>query len=119
MNYTELLSNYIEKSRLSHREISRRCKELGKSVSQAYISQLVRGDVPPASDEVNEVIAKVIDANIDELYIASYLEKMPDNIRNFFIEKKHDVNDQKLLDMFHKLDNTKQKIILDLLSNFK
>ncbi|WP_407270002.1 helix-turn-helix domain-containing protein [Radiobacillus sp. PE A8.2] len=77
MNYYELLNQYISKSGLSHRELSRRCKELGKSVSQAYISQLVRGDVPPPSEDVNKIIATVVNGDSEKLNWFGYIEKAP------------------------------------------
>lgn len=81
MKYHQLLRQYIEKSGLSHREISRRCKEKGTPISQAYISQLAKGDVPPASDEVNRMLAAVTGGDPDALIIAGYKEKAPERIR--------------------------------------
>jgi len=81
MNYYQLLKQYIEQSGLSHREISRQCKERGTPVSQAYISQIVKGDVPPASDDVNRVLAAVTGGDPDGLIIAAYKEKAPARIR--------------------------------------
>ncbi|UFJ39879.1 hypothetical protein LOK74_17755 [Brevibacillus humidisoli] len=81
MNYYQLLKHYIEQSGLSHREISRQCKARGTPVSQAYISQIVKRDVPPASDEVNRVIATVTGGDPEALIIAAYKEKAPVQIR--------------------------------------
>lgn len=81
MKYHQLLKQYIENSGLSHREISRRCKEKGTPISQAYISQLAKGDVPPASDEVNRMLAVVTGGDPDALIIAGYREKAPERIR--------------------------------------
>ncbi|MFM1651769.1 LexA family protein [Brevibacillus sp. B_LB10_24] len=81
MNYYQLVREYIAASGLSHREISKQCKERGTSVSQAYISQIAKGDVPPASDEVNRAIAAVTGGDPDALIIAGYREKAPLVIR--------------------------------------
>jgi SOS-response transcriptional repressor LexA len=81
MNYYQLVREYIMASGLSHREISKQCKERGTSVSQAYISQIAKGAVPPASDEVNRAIAAVTGGDPEALIIAGYREKAPLVIR--------------------------------------
>ena len=81
MTYKELLDDYIKKSGLSHREISRRSKEKGMSVSQGYISQLVRGDVPPPSEEITKVLAEIVGGDPERLIWYAYVEKAPKEIQ--------------------------------------
>lgn len=57
---------------------------MGKSVSQGYISQLVRGETPPASDEVNTVIAEVTGGDAKKLSWAAFVEKAPEDIKSIF-----------------------------------
>jgi SOS-response transcriptional repressor LexA/transcriptional regulator with XRE-family HTH domain len=96
--YKDLLEYYIRGSGLSHREISRRCKDRGTSVSQAYISQLAKGDVPPPSEEVSRVLAEVTGGDADKLLMAAYMEKAPDEVKD--ILKKSENIDQLLKKIF-------------------
>lgn len=82
MSYKDLLKEYVQNSGMSHREISRKCKELGKPVSQAYISQLIKGDVPPPSEEVSRILAEVTNGDPDKLITTGYIEKSPLEVQN-------------------------------------
>lgn len=84
MSYSEMLSMMIERSGLTLKNIAEKCNELGVKIDQSYISKLKTGKLPPASDEVNEAIAKVCDYTMtEELLYEAYLEKAPDYIRAF------------------------------------
>ena len=84
MSYSEMLSKMIEESGLTLKVIAEKCNEFGVKIDQSYISKLKTGKLPPASDEVNEAIAKVCDSTmIEELLYEAYLEKAPDHIRAF------------------------------------
>jgi transcriptional regulator with XRE-family HTH domain len=82
--YHELLKKAVGESGWSMREISRRCKEKGVGLSQGYLSQLCRKEVPPASDKANtalgEVLSLVTDLKPEELIVASYREKIPSDV---------------------------------------
>lgn len=81
MKYNELLNECIQKKGLSHREISRRCKQAGTPVSQAYISQLVKGEVPPPSEDITKILAKVTDCDAEKLIWLGYIEKAPAEVQ--------------------------------------
>lgn len=80
VRYHDLLDKYISDSRLSLREIARRCHKKGLGIDHSYISKLKRNVMPPASDKVNEILANVLGADPDALLIAAYREKIPANI---------------------------------------
>ncbi len=82
MTYYQLLQKYIEESGLSHRAIARKTEELGKKVSQGYISQLVRGSAPAPSPEISELLAKVTGGDANKLIELGEYEKTPERIRN-------------------------------------
>jgi transcriptional regulator with XRE-family HTH domain len=84
MTYHEMLKVAVKESGWSMREIARRCTKNGVNVSQPYLSKLCTGEMAPASDKVNKVLGKVLSvvSNIseDDLIIAAYLEKIPEDI---------------------------------------
>lgn len=82
MKYAELLSSYINKSGLSLGEISLRLKSRGISADRSYISKLRNGVKPPASEELNVALAKVLGQGSDDLIIAAYIEKAPPLVKN-------------------------------------
>lgn len=47
MSYSEMLSQIIEESELSLRQISKRCADLDLNITPSYISQLKNGKLPP------------------------------------------------------------------------
>ena len=86
MNYAEMLSNMIDRSRLSLRQITRRCAELDLSITPSYISQLKNGKLPPPSPEVSMILAKACDSKEQsKLIFQGYLEKAPDVIKEYML----------------------------------
>ena len=84
MNYAEMLCNMIDKSRLSLRQITKRCADLDLSITPSYISQLKNGKLPPPSPEVSMVLAKACDSKEQsKLIFQGYLEKAPDVIKEY------------------------------------
>lgn len=81
MDYADLLSKYIEESKLSLGELSLRLKNKGISADRSYISKLKNGAKPPASEEINKALAEVTGGDMEELITAAYLEKAPENIK--------------------------------------
>ncbi|WP_168121926.1 hypothetical protein [Paenibacillus sp. HB172176] len=75
-NYRELLKSDIDSSGLSLREISRRCAVNDNPVSQAYISKLLKGDIPPASEHVTKAITDVTGGDAKKLIIAGQMERL-------------------------------------------
>lgn len=83
MQYRTLLKKYIDRSGLSLREISRRCKARNTPVSQAYISKLLNGDttlIP--SEEISRALAEITGGDPDKLVMTAYIEKAPESVRD-------------------------------------
>ncbi|MCL2436746.1 MAG: hypothetical protein FWD00_01770 [Clostridiales bacterium] len=84
MNYAQMLSNMIDKSRLSLRQITKRCADLGLSITPSYISQLKNGKLPPPTPEVSMILAKACDSKEQsKLIFQGYLEKAPEVIKEY------------------------------------
>ncbi|MGR6127893.1 hypothetical protein PPOLYM_03501 [Paenibacillus polymyxa] len=81
MKYSDLLKEYIKKSRLTLEEICSRLEKEGLSMSREHLSRLQNGKTPPTSDELNRAIAKVTGGDAEELIMAAYIEKAPDFVK--------------------------------------
>jgi SOS-response transcriptional repressor LexA len=77
MSYSKTLSQMIEKSGLTLKAIADHCNQMGVKIDQSYISKLKTGKLPPASDDVNEALAKVCGGDLEEFSYEAYLEKAP------------------------------------------
>lgn len=80
MNYSEMLKVAIKNSRLSLHEISCELKELGFSADKTYLSKLQNGRIPPASNKLNEALARILQVDALDLKVAAYREKIPKEI---------------------------------------
>ncbi|WP_312145551.1 XRE family transcriptional regulator [Lysinibacillus capsici] len=80
MIYSELLKSAINNSRLSLNEISQELKESGFSADKTYLSKLQNGRIPPASNKLNEALAKILHIDALELKVAAYREKIPQDV---------------------------------------
>lgn len=86
MSYSQMLSEIIEESGLSLRQISRRCSDLELNITPSYISQLKNGKLPPPSEEVSLVLAKVCGSkNQAKLVFQGYIEKAPQLVREYML----------------------------------
>lgn len=87
LNYYELLSEMVEKSNLTLKEIAYKCGDLGVKVNPSYISKLKSGKQPPASEDVNRAIAEAcgFKDKIEDLLFESYKEKAPNSINNLLM----------------------------------
>lgn len=84
MNYSQLLDKAIVESGLSLRQIEKRCKDMGLSITPSYISQLKNGKLPPPRPEVTEVLVKVLQARDEtQLIFQSYFDKAPEIIKEY------------------------------------
>lgn len=77
MSYQEMIKRAITNSGKSLSFISRKCFEEGVDVSPSYLSKLQGGKMSPASDKVNNVLAKVLNIDSEKLLVAAYKEKVP------------------------------------------
>ncbi len=75
--YFHLLSHHIQQSGLTLRQIAKRCRDLHHSIDPSYISKLQTGQLPPPSEEVSQTLAKVLNADAEELIYLGYIEKAP------------------------------------------
>ncbi|MED1790343.1 S24 family peptidase [Brevibacillus laterosporus] len=81
MTYAEILSSYIEKSGLSLSQISNALKDKGFATDKGYISKLQNNKIPPAGEELSKALAQVTGGDSEQLIIAGYIEKAPEEIR--------------------------------------
>lgn len=86
MGYKETLSQMVEKSGLTLREIADRCRAKGVNIDPSYISKLQTGKQAAASEKISRVLADVCGEKPDNLIFEGYLEKAPKIIRDF-VEK--------------------------------
>lgn len=85
MNYTELLNKLINESGMQQKEILERCKEMGETVTQSYLSNLKSINGKTASEKVSKVIAKACNAKYEDiLTVQAYIDKAPKPILDFF-----------------------------------
>jgi hypothetical protein len=85
LNYADLLSSYISKSNMSLTQITDALKEKGYSSHKGYISKLQNGKLPPAGDDLNRALAEVTGGDPQKLIWAAHLEKIPKDMKEFFI----------------------------------
>lgn len=83
MSYSEVLKKAIIDSKLSHIEISERCKKIGESIVPSYISKLVNGKMPPPSDKISLVLAEALGIDSKRLTLEAYLDKAPAEVIDF------------------------------------
>lgn len=81
MRYNELLSQYIDNSSLSLGEISLRLAKKNIDISRSYISKLKNGVKPPASEEISRALAEITGGDPEQLIMAGYIEKAPEEIQ--------------------------------------
>lgn len=84
MPYYKILKKVIAERNLTHKEIAKKCCEMGTNLTASYISKLVNNKMPAPSDKISRTIAKV--CNIDErlLVIEGYIDKAPKEILEMF-----------------------------------
>lgn len=74
--YAELLSKYIENSKLSLGEISLKLASKNIKVDRSYISKLKNGNKPPASEELTRALAEITGGDVNKLIIAGQMERL-------------------------------------------
>ncbi|WP_282938983.1 hypothetical protein [Paenibacillus sp. RC67] len=81
MKYHELLSRYIEESKLSLGELVLRLKNHDIEITKSYISKLKNGNKPPASEDITRALAEAAGGDPDALVMAAYIDKAPTEVR--------------------------------------
>ncbi|MGG1639915.1 S24 family peptidase [Paenibacillus sp. NRS-1782] len=85
MNYSELLSQYIEQSGLTIADLAKKMNERGVKIERSYISMLKNNKTKnPASEEINIALAEVTGGDKDKLLMAAFLDKAPEKLKNTF-----------------------------------
>lgn len=82
MSYKNVLSEMVEKSGLTLREIAEKCKEYHVKIDPSYISKLQTGKQSPASEDINIALAKVCAGDPEYLLFEAYMEKAPKVIKD-------------------------------------
>lgn len=86
MNYSEMLTQIVEESELSLRQISKRCSDLNLNITPSYISQLKNGKLPPPSEEVSLILAKACGSKKQaQLVFQGYMEKAPQLVKEYML----------------------------------
>ncbi|WP_256815810.1 LexA family transcriptional regulator [Cytobacillus sp. Bac17] len=83
-----MLQDAIQKNPLSLTEISNQLRNLGFSIDKAYLSRLKNSKIPPASEEINIALSKILSIDLDEFLWASYYEIAPNSLREILKEYK-------------------------------
>ncbi|GFN33857.1 hypothetical protein [Paenibacillus xylaniclasticus] len=116
--YAKLLSQYIDDSGMTLKEISNKLLENGLSVDSSYISKIKTGAKPPASESISRALAKVLNGNPEKLIFASYLDKAPDEVRETF-EQLDCMVDETLKSIFLHSSSPQLAAIIDRLRRFE
>lgn len=114
MNYSELLSSYIESSGLTLDQIVDRCKQRGVEIHPTYISKLRKGLRPAPSEEISKALAESLGQNPDDLILAGHLERTPTPIAEKHFEHEEVLNSI-ILPALEKLKNN-DELLRDLLA---
>ncbi|HPO04158.1 MAG TPA: S24 family peptidase [Bacillota bacterium] len=86
MTYAKMLDDIIKKSDLSLRQIAKHCEDLNLKITPSYISQLKNGKLPPPSEEVSLILAKVCGSDKQaHLVFQGYMEKAPSMIKEYML----------------------------------
>lgn len=81
MKYRDLIKSAMDEKKLSLRQASGLIEELyGIQIDSSYLSKLRSGEKPPASDKINDVLAKFLDIDAVDLKAAAYQEKIPPEV---------------------------------------
>lgn len=78
MNYSQLIEEGLKRNNFSLRKLAELIQaDSDLKVDHSYLSKLRTGTKPPASDKLNDVLAKVLGIDSVELKTAAYREKIP------------------------------------------
>lgn len=80
MTYATLLKKAIDKKGLSLTQICFRLAKKEIWLDRAVLSKVQNGKLPPAKDEVNIVLAEILEIDSTQLRIAAVKAIMPDEL---------------------------------------
>jgi transcriptional regulator with XRE-family HTH domain len=117
LSFKKVLSQAIDNSGLTIRDISKKCKELGVPITHVYVSQLKSGKSSSPSIEVCNVLSQVCNIDPNLLIIESYLDKAPTAIVDFLELIRFGMSYEK----FHNqnIDNLSYQEMKEIVEQFK
>ncbi len=78
LSYSQLLKAAIEEKKITLNEISHEIEKLnGSRPAIEYLSRLKNNKISPASDKLNDALARVLHIDPLEFKTAAYREKIP------------------------------------------
>ncbi|OCT12527.1 hypothetical protein A8709_32415 [Paenibacillus pectinilyticus] len=81
MRYQIMLKDGLEKKGYTLNKAAQLVYErFGMHITSTYISKLRSGSKPPATDDLNEAIAKILEIDSIEFRRAAYIEKIPNDL---------------------------------------
>ncbi|MFH5181446.1 hypothetical protein ACHHV8_01675 [Paenibacillus sp. TAB 01] len=86
MRYSTILSQYIKTSGLSLNDICNKLTERGSPIDRSYISKLKNGHKLPSNDAISVALAEVTRGDPDELIVAGFMEKAPEQLKKSILE---------------------------------
>lgn len=85
MPYHKVLRDLIFDSGYTSKYIVEECNKLGVKIDKSYMSKLVNNKLPAPSEEVSRAISKVCNVDERKLVLEGYIDKAPEEIREFLI----------------------------------
>lgn len=85
MPYHKVLRDVIFNSGYTSKYIVEECNKLGVKIDKSYMSKLVNNKLPAPSEEVSRAISKVCNVDERKLVLEGYIDKAPEEIREFLI----------------------------------
>jgi len=81
MVFRQLLREAIDNSGLTLREVALLCEEQGAPIDHSYLSKIRSGALPPPSDKVARVLARVLGLDPMEVALKAYIDRAPEDLR--------------------------------------
>lgn len=89
MPYSILLNKIVAESKYTVKEIIEKCEEQGVHIDKTYFSKIQNGKVGAPKEEISRTIAKVCKVDERKLVLESYLDKAPNEVKDFLIAVKN------------------------------
>ena len=85
--YARILSDAINQSGMSLEKITKEAYLRGVNFTTSYLCKLKNGNMSPASDSITKGLEKILGITDNELLLAAYRQKIPDNIYPIMVKK--------------------------------
>jgi hypothetical protein len=80
LKYSDMLREGIKSSGYSLSQISMQLKKNKLKLDRALLSKMQHGKYPPAKDDINVALAKLLNLDPDEFRLAAAKEKLPQEL---------------------------------------